>query len=86
MLKHLRERVVLWIGNLSTASSCTWQHRSAIVDKCQGKNKVFWDCVGCSVLERCVHEVIGVERVPIYAIIEICHSKDLLIGTASDLH
>ena len=50
---------------------------------------MFRERVGCSVLEWCVHEVIGVKRVPVYSIVEICCGKDLLIGrncrTISDL-
>ena len=44
-----------------------------------GKNNVLRDRMRRSVLERGVHKVIGIKGIPVYAIVQIGHSKNLPI-------
>jgi len=58
------------------------------VNKRHGEYDVFGDSVRCCVLEGGVHEVIGIKRIPIYAVVQVGHGKNLLIwgnrGTTSE--
>jgi hypothetical protein len=44
------------------------------------KNNVFWYRVWSRALEGGIHKMIGIKWIPVYAIVEVGHSKKLLIG------
>ncbi len=57
------------------------------MNECYGNDNIFWYSMCCGVLEGGIHEVIGIQRILVSAIIKICNSKGLLVrrycGTAS---
>ncbi len=87
MSKPLRQGPILNSGDTSTSIGCAGQHCDIAMNEDHRKNDVFRGWVSCSVLERSIHKVVGIQRIPVSPIIEIGHCKHLLIrrhsGTAS---
>lgn len=71
--------MVFQASNSSATGRCSRKHSSAVVNERHGENDVFRDSVRRCVLEGGVREVIGIQRIPIYTVVQVGHGKNLLI-------
>jgi hypothetical protein len=79
MLKPLYKGPIPYGGDTSTPIGCAGQHTRAAMDEGHMKNDIFRDWMSCCVLERSVHEVVGVERIPVDPVIQVGHREHLLV-------